>query len=145
MSAKIHLLLLFSVICRSYSRPGLQPAPTPAPPPPPTPAPTPTPTLPAVSGSMSGDPIAVVNGYRVKFDLPVGKSSLMWEDSAIALFAKADVVSFDKRSSWFSEFSLLVDGLKNVEIRRGELQPMSKSVLGDLSIMSLTGATCFFP
>lgn len=99
-----------------------------------TPAPTPTPTLPG----MSGDPIVRVNGFKVKFDLPVAKSTLMWEDGFITLYAKADVLSADKRSQWFSEFTLWVMGETRAVIQRRKMHPGLKAELDMLNTLSLT-------
>jgi hypothetical protein len=87
---------------------------------------------------MSGDPIVSVNGFRVKFDLPVAKSTLMWKDRFITLYAKADVLSADKRSQWFSEFVLWVMGETRAVIQRREMLPGLKAELDMLNTLSLT-------
>jgi len=97
-------------------------------------SPTPAPRAPG----MSGDPIVNVNGFRVKFDLPIGKSTLMWKDDLIALFAKADLLSADKHSQWFSEFMLCVKGEKRAVIERREVHPGLKSEPDMVNTLSLT-------
>jgi len=87
---------------------------------------------------MSGDPIVRVNGFKVKFDLPVAKSTLMWEDGLITLYAKADVLSADKRSQWFSEFVLWVMGETRAVIQRREMHPRLKAEPDMLNTLSLT-------
>ena len=99
-----------------------------------TEAPTPNPT----QASMSGDPIVSVNGYRVKFELPPGQSSLMWGDDDLEIFAKAEVVTPDKQSQWFSDFSFVVNGHHAANIQRKEIKTTSKEMPGTLNTLFLT-------
>ena len=107
----------------------------------PTPNPTPNPTAPTpnpTQASMSGDPIVSVNGYRVKFELPPGQSSLMWGDDDLEIFAKAEVVTPDKQSQWFSDFSFVVNGHHAANIQRKEIKTTSKEMPGTLNTLFLT-------
>ena len=79
----------------------------------------PSPTTP---GSMSGDPIVSVNGLKVKFELPSGQTTLMWADENLEIFSKADVMTPDKQSQWFSDFSLVVNGHHAAHIQRKEIK-----------------------
>jgi len=99
-----------------------------------TEAPTPNPT----QASMSGDPIVSVNGYRVKFELPSGQSSLMWGDDELEIFAKAEVMTPDKQSQWFSDFSFVVNGHHAANIQRKEMKITSKEMPGTLNTLFLT-------
>jgi len=98
------------------------------------PAPTPAPT----QASMSGDPIVNVNGYRVKFELPSGQSSLMWGDDDLEIFAKAEVTTPDRQSQWFSDFSFVVNGRHAANIQRKEIKTTSQEMPGTLNTLFLT-------
>jgi len=98
----------------------------------PTPAPSPQ------AGSMSGDPIVRVNGLKVKFELPSGQTTLMWADENLEIFSKADVMTPDKQSQWFSDFSLVVNGHHAAHIQRKEIKVTSTEMLGKLNTLSLT-------
>ena len=74
------------------------------------------------AGSMSGDPIVSVNGLRVKFDLPSGQTTLMWGADDLDIFSKANVVTPDKQSQWFSDFILVVNGHRAAHIQRNEIK-----------------------
>ena len=97
-------------------------------------APTPAPQ----AGSMSGDPIVSVNGFKVKFELPSGQTTLMWADENLEIFSKADVTTPDKQSQWFSDFSLVVNGHHAAHIQRKEIKVTSTEMLGKLNTLSLT-------
>jgi len=97
-----------------------------------TPAPTPQ------AGSMSGDPIVSVNGLRVKFELPAGQTTLMWGNDDLEFFAKADVMTPDKQSQWFSDFILVVNGHQAAHIQRNVIKVTSKEMHGTLNTLSLT-------
>ena len=88
--------------------------------------------------SVSGDPILSVNGFKVKFELPSGQSSLMWEDDDLEIFAKAEVTTPDKQSQWFSDFSFVVNGHHAANIQRKEIKTTSKEVPGTLNTLFLT-------
>jgi len=95
--------------------------------------PTPSPTW-----AASGDPIVNINGHRVKFELPSGQSSLMWQDDALEIFAKADVMTANKDSQWFSDFILAADGRKALHIQRKKIGMSSKARIGTLNTLSIT-------
>jgi len=98
----------------------------------PTPAPSPQ------AGSMSGDPIVSVNGLRVKFDLPSGQTTLMWGADDLDILSKANVVTPDKQSQWFSDFILVVNGHQAAHIQRNKIKVTSKEMSGMLNTLSLT-------
>lgn len=99
----------------------------------PTTAPTPAPT----SAAISGDPIANVNGHKVKFELPLGVNSLLWQDDDLELFAKADVVTPDHSSQWFSDFILFSHGSKAAHIQQKLLHASAKGATNTLNSLSL--------
>lgn len=102
-----------------------------------TPAPTAVPTPAPTSASISGDPIAKVNGYKVKFELPVDHSSLLWQDDDLKLFAKVDVVTPDRSSQWFSDFILFYHRSKAVHIQQKALHEATKGAANELNTLSL--------
>ena len=63
-----------------------------------------------------------INGFRIKVDFPFEQASLLWDDGAMQVLAKADIVTPDKRSQWFSEFILVTSGwLISISPRRSGL------------------------
>jgi len=101
-------------------------------------APPATPAPPPQAGSMSGDPIVSVNGLRVKFELPAGQTTLLWGNDDLEIFSKADVMSPDKQSQWFSDFILVVNGHQAAHIQRNVIKVTSKEMHGTLNTLSLT-------
>ena len=75
---------------------------------------------------MSGDPIVSVNGLRVKFELPAGQTTLMWGNDDLEIFSKADVMTPDKQSQWFSDFILVVNGHQAAHIQRNVIKVAHK-------------------
>jgi len=88
--------------------------------------------------TISGDPIVNINGFKVKFDLPVGESSLMWQDDALEIYAKADVVTPNNKNQWFSDIILATNGRKAAHIQRKVIALTSKEQVGTLNTLSLT-------
>merc|ERR1712107_33705 len=81
--------------------------------------------------AFSGDPIIVVNGYRAKIDLPSKTRVLLWKDDTVELYAKADIVTPDKRSQWFSEFMIASKGREEVHMAVGSLQGNGRKKAND--------------
>merc|ERR1711870_128997 len=71
-------------------------------------------------------------------DLPVNQRSLMWGEDELKIFAKADVVTPDKKSSWFSQIELVVDDYARALIQRRELGVKSTVTPDALNTISVT-------
>merc|ERR1712039_904186 len=82
--------------------------------------------------------MGMVNGYRLKFDLPFEKRTLLWKDNTMSVFAKADVFTPDKKNQWFSEFEIVLDGKTVAKIQRRELKLTTKEAFGEVNTVSIT-------
>lgn len=92
-----------------------------------------------VNPNAGGDPIAIINGFRVKFDLPMNENTLLWEDEdGFAIFARADLVSPDKKSQWFSDFFLFQGGRQAAHIQRKASDKATTERPGMLNTLVLT-------
>lgn len=98
--------------------------------------PTPTPTI-ATAIVASGDPIAIINGYRIKFDIPSGKDHLLWKTPESELMARADLITPDKSSQWFSDFIFLCHGQRLLHIERKEIVSDADATVNTLSTLML--------
>ena len=97
------------------------PAPTPAP----SPAPTPIPPTAAPTKShltVGGDPVFKINGYIVKFDLPLNVDTLLLSGHGIEVFGRADLTTPDGKNQWFSTVTILKDQFMNARIERKALR-----------------------